>query len=272
MRKTIGYTIFWQLKKSIRSLHFSPVFFLLSQLLWPLILVGTYYLSYSPLVDPAEPGCDSFTGGIDLFSYLVPGIMVIYLYIEYVGLGMGLAQERDYGVLEPVFLSPVNRMLWLFGTALSVLPSGIMATAGFLVSSHLFFGIELLHPMLLVCAVLFVIVTSIPWGGVVCAIFLSGRNSRFLYAVFETPAEFLSGVRFPVTALPSLLSSVAVLYPLSHAVSLMRLCWYEDVKWGRAADEALWLLILAVVYAVVALLLFRRAEARGKRDGTLTFS
>lgn len=265
------YTLYWQVKKSLKSMHFSLPFFLLSQLVWPLVMVGTYYLSYSPLMDPSAPGDSYFSEGGSLFSYLIPGIIVVYLYLEYVSLGFGLAIDRDYGILEPIFLSPVNRLLWLFGSALSVIPSGILAAAGFLVSSHLFFGIQIPHPLMLVVFILFIIASSIPWGALVCSIFLCGRNSRFLYSVFETPAEFLSGSRFPLTALPATLSSAALFYPLSHAINLLRFCWYPELPWEEISYELVWIPALGVLYTLMAVLLFSYAEERGKRDGTLSF-
>ena len=266
------YAFFWQLKRSLLSTHFNPAFFLISQLLWPLIMVGTYYLSYSPLFDPASPGADNFTSGLDMYSYLIPGVIVVYIYLEYVSIGFGLSVSRDYGVLEPIFLSPVNRMLWLFGTATAGIPSGILAAAGFVLSSMLVFSISMPHPVVFFAGTVLVVFCSVPWGGLVCAIFLCGRNSRFLYAVFETPAEFLSGARFPVAALPVLLSTAAAAYPLSHSVALLRLCWKPAVDLSLIFQDFLRLLLLGVVYSAIASMLFSYAERKGKRDGSLTFS
>jgi ABC-2 type transport system permease protein len=265
-------TIYWQLLRSLKNMHFNLLFFLLSQLLWPIILLGTFYLSYTPLLDPSEPQITEFTGGGSLWTFLVPGIFVIYLYMEYIGLGSQLARDRDYGVLEPIFLSPVNRTIWLFGTASSVLPSGIISSTGFLLSAHFLFTIELPHPFVLILLVFIVLLSSVPWGAMVCAIFLSGRNSRLLYAIFETPGEFLSGSRFPVTALPAFLSTISLFYPLSHAVSLLRLGWYETILWQKILKEVFTLGVLAILYLGIAIFLFHWAEERGKRQGTLTFT
>ena len=266
------YTIYWQLKRSLKSMHFNFLFFLLSQLLWPLILVGTFYLSYSPLMNPAEPSLNNFTGGDGLWSYLVPGIIVLFLYMEYVTLGTGLSHDRDYGVLEPVFLSPVNRLVWLFGTTLSVIPAAVLSSTGFLISAHFLFSISMPHPILVGLFIFVVILTSLPWGAMICAIFLCGRNTRLLYTIFETPGEFLSGSRFPISALPVMLSSVALLYPLSHAVTLLRYGWYEFIPWADVLKEGIWLIGLGIVYLIISILLFRWAEERGKEQGTLTFT
>ncbi|MBI9103082.1 MAG: ABC transporter permease [Spirochaetales bacterium] len=266
------FTLYWQVKKTLKSLHFNLLFFLLSQLVWPLILVGTYYLSYTPLLKPGAPEVAAFAGGADLFTYLIPGIIVIFLYMEYVSTGFGLSIDRDYGVLEPIFLSPVNRLLWLFGNTISIFPSGILASAGFVLSSHIIFSIHIPHPALLSVLILFVILTSLPWGAMVCSIFLSGRNMRFLYAVFETPGEFLSGSRFPLTALPGLLSGLAVLYPLSHAVNILRYCWFETIPWQKVFVEGSWLIGLGLIYALLSMIIFSAAEEKGKSRGNLTFT
>ncbi len=266
------YTLFWQLKRSLKSMHFNPLFFILSQLIWPLILVGTFFLSYTPLMNPSQPEIVEFTGGGSLWTYLVPGIIVLFIYMEYVSIGFQLSIDRDYGVLEPVFLSPVNRMVWLFGTALSVLPAGLLSSAGFIFSAHILFSISLAHPFLLMASIFFILLTSLPWGALVLSVFLSGRNTRFLYTVFETPGEFLSGSRFPLTALPVFLSSIALFYPLSHAVKLLRLSWLITIPLQIYLKECLWLIGLGLIYSFFAVFLFKWAEERGKRHGTLTFT
>ena len=266
------YALYWQFRKSLKSVHFNVLFFLLSQLIWPLILIGTYYLSYSPLLDPAQPGESAFTGGADFFSYLMPGVIVVYLYLEYVSIGFGLAVDRDYGVLEPILITPVNRIFWLFGTASSAMPASLLASAGFIFSSALFFGISVPHPLIFCLFILVTASASIPWGAMVCAIFLCGRNSRFLYAVFETPAEFFSGSRFPLAALPSVLSAAAMFYPLSHSVVILRCTLQQTISWSNIKTELVWIAGLCVLYSTAAALLFSFAEYKGKRDGTLTFS
>jgi len=272
MKKAHFYTLYWQLKKSLKSLHFHISFFLLSQLIWPLILVTTFYFSYTPILNPVDSVLQSFSGGTDLYTFLIPGIIVLFLYMEYVSLGFGLSMDRDYGVLEPIFLTPVNRLLWLFGTALSILPSGILASTGFLLSSHLLFGISLPHPFIMAGFILFIIISSIPWGSMVCAIFLSGRNTRFLYTIFETPAEFLSGSRFPIVALPAFFSGIALFYPLSHGITLLRFSWHSIIPWNDVLKEVIWIIGLGILYTCISIFIFTWAEERGKRNGTLAFT
>jgi len=223
-------------------------------------------------MDLGASSLPDFNTDAGLFAYLLPGIIVVFLYMEYVSLGTGLAADRNYGILEPVFLSPIRRHLWLFGAALSVLPTGLLAAGSFVLSSILIFGIHVPHPGFLALLILLVILTSLPWGMFVCSIFLCGRNMRLLYALFETPSEFLSGARFPIASLPLVLSTIAMAYPLSHAVRLLRIAWMDSISWASVFFEITWLVSLDIFLFIVATLLFRWAEERGKQKGTLTFA
>jgi len=180
--------------------------------------------------------------------------------------------DRDYGVLEPIFLSPVNRSLWLLGATSGAIPSALTGAVGFSICSFFIFGIFPPHPLWAFFLLFFVIIFSLPWGCLICAIFLSGRNSRLLYAIFETPSEFMSGARFPLNALPSLLSGLATVYPLSHAVKLLRYAFSSTPSLKGPLQEILWLTVLGVLYSAIAFFLFKRAEKRGKENGTLCFT
>lgn len=268
----ILYTIYWQLKKTIKTIHFNPLFFIIGQLLWPILLLGTFYLGYSPLIDNKDSFLKVLSDSESIWSYLLPGIILTYIFMEFVTLGIHLSMDRDYGVLEPIFISPVNRVKWLMGNTTSAVPSGLLAATGFLISSSLIFSIKIHHPFYILAGILFIIATSLPWGGTVCTIFLSGRNQRVLYSLFEVPAEFMSGVRFPITALPSILSTIAVAFPLAHSVALLRLLFKKSIPWSLVMNKGVILLGLSLIYLVIAILLFKRAESRGKRDGNLTFT
>lgn len=270
--KSLFYTIYWQLKRAIKNMHFNIWFFLLGHLIWPMIMVGTYYLGYTPLMDEFNSITALLTDGGSLWSYLLPGIVVLSLFGQYITIGTHLSFDRDYGILEPIFLSPVNRTLWLLGGCASIIPSGILSSFGFMISSSLIFKIEIPHPFLLVFFTLYIIIFSMPWGALVSSIFLIGRNSRLLYAIFESPAEFLSGARFPILSLPGILSSIALIYPLSHAVNILRYILVDQISWSLLVREMSVFVLLSIIYIVIAIVLFSFAEERGKRAGTLTFT
>ncbi len=260
-----------QLTNTIRRIHFNlPVFFL-QQLLWPLLHIASVYLSYAPFWD-GKGGVPAVSGDLDLWTYLFSGIFVLFLFQEYIGIGMGISTERDFGVLEILYLSPASRLAWLMGLSLSAVISAVISVVSLMASAIILFDISLVHPFLVAGSIMYVILASIPWGAFVSSVFLIGRNARFLYALFETPADFFSGFRFPVSALPAGFAGMALLYPISHSISLIRLALTEQPDYGAMLRSAGVLALLAIAYGILATDLLRFGERRGKERGDLSYS
>ncbi len=264
--------IYWQSLKVFKSQHFNKLFFLMQQISWPLLNCLIYYLFYSPLFEGTEMPASFDSGFFKIMSYIIPGILVLSLFNEYINTGAAMGGQRDYGILEPIYISPVNRTLWLISNTAGVLPSFMASYAGFLISAHIVFRVQPPNILLFLILSILIFILSLPWGSLVCAIFLTGRNMRLVYALVETPSEFLSGIRFPVKALPWALSFAALAYPLSHCAKLLRTAYSPVIDISFIYRELISLSILAVIYLVASSLILRYAEYRGKVEGNLTFT
>lgn len=88
---------------------------------------------------------------------------------------------------------------------------------------------------------------------------LAGSYDFFMYyfSLLVTPMVLLSGVFYPISALPPLLQQVGAALPLSHAIDLAR-----PLVYGRVPEDALLHLGVLALYAIVgfmlALILVRR--------------
>jgi len=265
------HQLLWECRKTMRQVYLKPEAFILQFLLWPLINLTILVCCYAPFTGSQgwlRPL--SFTGRLNLGAYLTAGTFVVGLYGQYVLTGFILAWQRDQGVLEAVYLTPVRRLVHLLGNALAGAISGLASVVGFLVFGLILFDVEAANPLILLPAVLIVILTSLPWGALLCAIFLVGRNQRVLFSLFEEPAEFLAGVRFPPQALPGAFTALSAIYPISHGVSLLRavLSYAPTAVLQR---ETCWLCGLGLVYLAGAWAISRYAERRGKTNGTLSY-
>lgn len=68
----------------------------------------------------------------------------------------------------------------------------------------------------------------------------------YYFTLFITPMVLLSGVFYPVSALPALLQQIAVALPLLHAIELAR-----PLVYGRVPEAVLTHLLVLVCYALV---------------------
>lgn len=206
-----------------------------------------------------------------LSAFLLTGTFVIGIYSGYINIGFQLAFQRDFGVLEALFITPINRLQFLVGNTLSNTLTGTMTLLIFFISGLFLLHVKIVHPIILLLSIIISALTSIPWGAFLCSIFLLGRNSRVIYSLFEEPAEFLSGVRFPVLALPSLLFIFSSIYPITHSVNLMRTAINNSVNWHAFINDILWLVGLGLVYLLLAAVIVYIAEQRGKKQGNLSY-
>lgn len=261
----------WQILRMLRGGSPGIGTFVLRQLFWPCLALATSLLAYAPFVEggireiiEAHP---QFTDGLGLGTWLLAGILVLALFLEYINIGATFAGERDYGTLTILSLSPAPRCLWLWGSAAAGIPAGLAGIGVFAILAALVLAAIPPHPGLFFAAFVYMLVWSLPWGALVVNIFAAGRNMRLLYALFETPAEFLAGTRFPVRALPTAVLGLALWYPLTHATIFMRLAVAKTPDFFRLGREAVAIAFLGLIYGVAAFVVSSFAERRERREG-----
>jgi ABC-2 type transport system permease protein len=260
-----------QFLQSRRQIHFNLPVFILQQLSWPLIYLVTLYFTYSPFQGTSGT-IAALTGELELWPFLFAGVFIINLFQEYVIIGFSFSFTRDFGMLEIIYLSPANRFIWILGNTTTAFLSAALNFLGFIFISTFLFRIHFPHPILTVGLVIFTIISSLGWGVFISSIFLIGRNARFLYAIFETPAEFFSGLRFPLKILPTALFSITLVYPLRHSIALIRHSLLVEIDIQKLVAEIIFCTVLGILYGIVSIGIIAYAEWRGKERGDLSFS
>src|SRR5579863_1626776 len=89
-------------------------------------------------------------------------------------------------------------------------------------------------------------------GFVIASIVPTARFAQPIGAVILYPMIGLSGLFFPVEALPPVLRAIARVTPLSYAVSLMQGIWKGETWWAHAGDVAALIVVFLVCTALSA--------------------
>jgi ABC-2 type transport system permease protein len=228
-------------------------------------------VSIWPLVDVLLFGSiGAFVGrassvGASAFGYLLGGIVLWHVvYQAQIAVSTGFLEETWSRNLLNLMVTPIKEWEYVGGVALFgllklALGVGLVAVTAFAAFSFdvtdIGLGLIPVAAVLLVC-------------GWVIALFVVGAVLRFgsgaealawgiLFVVLP-----LSGVFYPVEALPGLVQPVAVALPSTHAFNAMRILLDgEGVAWSEIAVAALGTLALtaaALAYVTRMLALFRR--------------
>lgn len=227
--------------------------------LWPLVDV----LLFGALATYVSSG--SVSAGERAAGYLLAGIVLWHVvYQSQIAVSTGFLEETWSRNLLNLMVTPIREVEYMAGVALfgmfklvigvSVLALGALVFYSFDVST-LGFGIVPIAAVLLMvgwCISLFVVGIVLRFG--------AGAEALAWGVMFIVLP--LSGVFYPVDALPAFLQPVAEALPTTHAFAALRgLVDGQPLDWGQlgiAAAETAVLAVLALWYCVHMLAIFRR--------------
>lgn len=189
----------------------------------------------------------------EFIDFFVPGIMAFVVYILTTLLTLiSFVGERVSGTLERVLATPITETEVIFGYGIAFSIVGILQSAILLIMGITIFDIKIVGNVLLAffgIAILAIVCQSL-------GILLSNLADRVEQAIqfipfVVLPAFLLSGIFWPIEAIPQWLRPLSYLMPPTYAVSASRAVMIKG--WGI---DMIWMDLLALlVFAVIFLIL-----------------
>jgi ABC-2 type transport system permease protein len=249
---------------------------LIGTIFWPVILPAAWVLmgqAYSGGGDPAALNAfasRSGTTGVTLFVF-IGFLMYMWLSALLWGPGTALRQEQIRGSLEAVFLTPVSRLVPLFGPTLTNIVWIVLDLFVMGIAVWLLFGVVLpLQGVLLAFAITLV---GVPAMYAMGALFGAGvlRFGEIGPAVQFTRGglSMLCGITFPIAMLPNWAQATSLAMPPTYIVNSMRNALLRSASPADLGPAVASLIGLAIVFTVLAVVVFRWLEACARRSGML---
>jgi len=258
---------------SFRTLRRYPANFI-GQIFWPVMLPAVWVLmgrAYSGGGDPQA--IDAFasrsgTSGVTVFVF-VGYAMYMWLSTLLWGPGTALRQEQVRGSLEAVFLTPVSRLVPLFGPTLTNIVWVLFQLAVMGLAVWLLFGVVLSLPGILLT--LLVVLAGLPamyamgslFGAAVLRFGEVGPAVQFVRGALS----LLCGITFPIVMLPAWAQAASGAMPPTYIVASIRDVLLKGASPLDLAPAAAALAGLAVIFGGLAIVLFRVLEASARRSG-----
>lgn len=191
----------------------------------PIVWLSPIYFLGKAFAGPGGgSGFSTFTGTADYFTYILIGaILSNYTMSVFWGIGLGLKNEMDAGVLESNWLAPTPHLVMLVGRTLASLVVTTINNALILLLAWLVFGVQIggdVLAALAACIPFLVILYG--FGFAFCALVLLMRDANVLIDTSSYLVMLFSGAQFPVQALPRFLLPVALALPLTYGLDLVR--------------------------------------------------
>ena len=262
-------------RKELRTIRRYPTSFI-GQVFWPVLLPAVWVLmgeAYSGGGDPQA--MDAFasrsgTTGVTLFIF-VGYAMYMWLSSLLWGPGTSLRREQMTGSLEAVFLTPVSRLVPLFGPTLTNVVWTVFQLVVMGIAVWLLFGVAL--PLGGVLLTVLVVLAGLPamyamgslFGAAVLRFGEIGPAVQFVRGALS----LLCGITFPVVMLPAWAQATSATMPPTHVVAAIREALLHGATPLDLVPTAGVLLVLAIVFGAFAIVFFRILEASARRTGML---
>jgi len=183
--------------------------------------------------------------------------------------------DRDNGTLELYAVAPTSFEGVLLGMAAGAMVSTAVRAAIIMALGSIVFGVSYSAPGLAPALGIFLLTLAGLYclGMLLASLFLFyTREAWHLSNALQEPVYFLSGLYFPVKALPAYVASGASLLPLTLGLDAMRQLLLPAglPVFIPVGLEAILVAIQVPAYGVAAFYALRRMEGLARRDGRLT--
>jgi ABC-2 type transport system permease protein len=180
------------------------------------------------------------TGGVDLKTFIFPGVICIAVLFTAMISAASLVWDRELGFLQEMLIAPVSRTSIILGKCLG--GASIAASQGVIVLALAgLVGVPYDIGLLLGAVGLLVLLSFAvsAFGMLVAVTIKQAQTFTWIMQLVVFPMVFLSGALYPVAGLPAWLEVLNRINPLTYAVDPMRHLVFSHLAVSETARRTL---------------------------------
>ncbi len=217
-------------------------------------------------------GIGNTSAGFDFTSFLILGVLLLMILSQSLwGAGLALRNEQYRGTLESTLTAPTRMTAMLVGYALvDIVLASYLIVVGFALGTTLF-GLELVisDPVALAIAFAVTMFGVSGFAFMFAAITLLIKQSNALINILQPILFMLTGIFFPLSALPPNVQQFSLLLPLTTGFLAIR----EITLVGATMSAVIPLLVSTIIsgsiLAIIGILSLRATMKWSRRRGIL---
>lgn len=269
----IAQTLDAVIRRNLANWFSSKVSFI-STILWPIppIAIAIYqYLSVGQASTIRDILLRDFSIS-SLSGMIIVGNLVYLVYNRLLWeTGASLVEEKWMGTLEALLVTTSSLRTVILGNCLSSVIEAASWIAGVTMLTSLLFGMQLVVTDILGLAIAIVssIIGLVALGIFFAGFFVASRIGDQLSVSLQAPIRFLSGVSFPVEALPQSVRLLAYLWPSTYAIIALRRSLLSGASMFQLFSDLWPIYVSSIILVVVGYWLIAFVEKRLKAGGAL---
>ena len=191
---------------------------------------------------------------------MIPGLISMMLGFPALSVALALAHEREHGTLEQVMVTPVGRAELLLGKMIPYVIVGLINVIVMPVVARVVFRIPFNGSFPLFFLLSAVFLFAILGMGMIIGVFMRTQPTAlalsFLLIFF--PGFFMTGIFFPIAAMPEMMRMEAMVLPGTHYAVITRGVFLSGVGLDVLWPYGVMLVGLGIAFMAVAALFFKK--------------
>ncbi|MGQ0535866.1 MAG: ABC transporter permease [Methanobacteriota archaeon] len=246
---------------------------MISSLLSPLFLLASAAVVAGIVASGTVPArFFALTGYPDYLAFVVLGLATHGLVLSALDDGaVAVYDEEQEGTWDLLSLTPMNRFVWMYAKTAAGMVSSFVDFAIVLFAGALVVDFPL-HPASLLVALAGLVAAMVALQGVGFLMAAAGLywKQPYALAMLVNPVlVFISGMLFPVEALPGWVQRVAAIFPLTHGLKILRDAILLDRGFGELVPVFVRLAATGALFMTVGFFAFRAMEGAARRKGVM---
>jgi ABC-2 type transport system permease protein len=194
---------------------------------------------------------------------LIPGLISMVLGFPALSVALTLAHEREHGTLEQLLATPIGRAELLLGKIAPYVIIGLLNAILIPLLSIVWFHISLNGSFLLFLWLSAIFMFAVLSMGIIVGVFMRTQAAALAlsFLVLFFPGFFLTGIFFPLAAMPEEVRMEAMFLPGTHYAIITRGIFLPGVGMEVLWPYAVMMLGLGVAFTGLATLFFRKKLA-----------
>jgi len=204
-----------------------------------------------------------FNPGLKPIIDLVPGLISIVLGFPALTVALTLAREHEHSTMEQLLVSPIKRTDLLLGKIIPYIMVGLLNVMLIPIFAILWFKVPFQGNFLIFIALSAIFLFAELSMGMVIGVFMKSQSAAlamsFLVVMF--PGFFLTGIFFPIAAMPEVARLESLFLPGTHYAIITRGVFLTGIGLETLWPNAVMLLIIGAAFILIASLFFKKKLA-----------
>jgi ABC-2 type transport system permease protein len=211
---------------------------------------------------------------VDYFPFLLVGTGFYSFLVLGIGSFVDSVREAQVtGTMEVLMTTSTGAPTVIFLTAVSAFGGRVLRLVAFLAAGFLIFRIPLGHPNVVGCLVVFLlsVLIAISIGIAAAAVQIAVQRGGAALTLFASLTWLITGVMFPVSALPVVLQPIARALPFTQSLNGLRFSLLHNASLRELSFPISVLAIYLALLLPLSLVLLATALRNARLRGTLSF-